>query len=257
MRLAIFGALPRELKYVIKDLGASRSSEGWPFPVYAAATRKHSITIVQTGMGIGRSVDALNAVLAKERPGLVVSVGFCGALYEQAVAGDLVLASQFLFLKPAMDQNISFSILGTTGHGSDVPEIKQMLEKLSGTIAMRKGTIVTFERPMKKRVLAKQIPAGLEFPVCDMETFGIAETCLRQEIRFLAFRAVSDTLDVEVPPELVGVVDESGEPRLGRLFTAVSTNPALVTDVLRLRRDSETAARNLGMLVEDLCRALS
>ena len=257
MRLAIFGALPRELKYVIRDLGATKSSEGWPFPVHTVATGRHNITVVQTGMGMRRAVAALHAVLDKKRPGLVVSIGFCGALYEQAVAGDLVRASQFLFLTPTMDQKMSFSSLGTTGHGPDVPEIEQTMEKLSGTITMRKGAIITFERQMKKRVLAKQIPAGLEFPVCDMETFGIAGLSRERNIPFLAFRAVSDTLDVEVPPELVGVVDEKGEPRLGRLFSAVTTNPALVTDVLRLRRDSETAARNLGMLMEQLSRALS
>src|SRR5512135_3408773 len=115
MRLAIFGALPRELKYVIRGLGATKSSEGWPFPVHTAATGRHNITIVQTGMGMNRAVASLHAVLDKERPDLVVSIGFCGALYEQAVAGDLVRASQFLFLAPTMDQKISFSTLGTTG----------------------------------------------------------------------------------------------------------------------------------------------
>ncbi len=158
---------------------------------------------------------------------------------------------------PTTDREISFSTLGTTGHSPDFPEIEQTMERLSATVAIRKAAIITFARQIKKRVLAKEIPAGLEFPVCDMETFGIAGLSRERNIPFLSFRAVSDTLDVEVPPELVGVVDENGEPRLGRLFSAVTTNPALVTDVLRLRRDSETAARNLGMLIEQLSGALS
>ncbi|MDA8433193.1 MAG: hypothetical protein M0Z60_09565 [Nitrospiraceae bacterium] len=257
MRLAIFGALPRELKYVIKDLGATKNSEGWPFPVHTAATGRHNITIVQTGMGMPRAVAALHVVLDKESPGLVLSIGFCGALYEQAIPGDLVRASQFLFLMPTTDREISFSTLGTTGHSPDFPEIEQTMERLSATVAIRKAAIITFARQIKKRVLAKEIPAGLEFPVCDMETFGIAGLSRERNIPFLSFRAVSDTLDVEVPPELVGVVDENGEPRLGRLFSAVTTNPSLVTDVLRLRRDSETAARNLGMLIKQLSGALS
>lgn len=255
MRLTILGALPRELSHIINNLGAAKSPEAWDFPVYLSTMDSSEITIVQTGMGIVRSKAALKVVLERSKPDCIVSVGFAGALYHGSSPGDLVLVSRFFLLPAGGEESANFTFMQSEVK-LNRPLPDPLVERLSGMSRIRQGSIITLKQPMKKTVLAEQIPKGLHFPVCDMETFGLAELSRERDVPFLAVRSVSDILDEEVPPELIGVVDEMGEPKLGRLFHAVTTNPALVTDVLRLRRNSETAARNLGLFIKELCRAL-
>ncbi len=255
MKLAILGALPRELSYVIKDLGAAKSPEEWPFPAYLSKLDSSEVTIVQTGMGMVRAEAALKAVLERFSPDCVMSVGFAGALYPGASPGDLVRGVRF-FIFPAVGGESATSLIRSE---LDLrPSLPgRLAEKLADLANLSEGSIITLQQQMKKSVLAERIPGGLPFPVCDMETFSVAELSLRQHIPFFAVRSISDTLDEEVPPELVGVVEETGQPNLGRLFYAVTTNPALVTDVLRLRRNSEVAARSLGRIIAELSAALS
>jgi adenosylhomocysteine nucleosidase len=256
MRLTILGALPREISYIIKNLGATKSSERWPFPVYLSAADSVDIAIVQTGMGMIRAASAMNAVLAKSTPDCIVSVGFAGALYNGAVPGELVTGSRFFIFRSAGKEPTTSSSFMQSEVKPDQPLPEPIAERLSGMASLREGSIITLEQALKKTILAEQIPEELPFPVCDMETFTLARLSLESNLPFLAVRSISDTLNEEIPPELIGVVDETGQPKLGTLFHAVTTNPALVTDVLRLKRNSEAAAKNLGLFIEELCQAL-
>jgi nucleoside phosphorylase len=256
MKLTILGALPRELSYIIKNLGSTKSPDDGPFPVHVSTTESSQITIVQTGIGIARAVAALKALLERVTPDCIISVGFAGALYQGASAGDMLRGSRF-FLFPSAGKES-----GTSPSSLMASELKLrplppfLAENISGIGNLPGGDIITLEEPMKKDAIVEKIPKSLSFPICEMETFGLAELSLERDVPFLAIRSVSDTLDEDVPQELIGVVDEMGQPKLGRLFHAVTTNPALVTDVLRLRRNSEIAAQNLGRVVEELCRGL-
>jgi adenosylhomocysteine nucleosidase len=253
--MTILGALQRELSYIIKLVGATKNPEGWPFPAYISKRDSSEITIFQTGMGTVRAGAALKAVLERFRPDCIMSVGFAGALYPGAAPGDLVRGTR-LFMLPAIVGDSATSSASESELNPRLSLPGRMADRLTALNDLRDGSIITLNQQMEKGVLAKQIPGGLPFPVCDMETFSLAELSLRRDIPFLGIRSVSDTLEEEVPPELFGVVGETGQPNLGRLFYSVTTNPALVTDVLRLRRNSEAAARSLGLLIEELSTAL-
>ncbi|MDA8431704.1 MAG: hypothetical protein M0Z60_01925 [Nitrospiraceae bacterium] len=248
MRLIVLGALPRELASIVNDLGATKSPEGWNFPVYTAKAAPSEILIAQTGMGMDRAKAALEAVLERFMPDCIVSVGFAGALYANASAGDLVEGSRLF----------KYTLAGTRpSHLSAelnpaLPLPGPFTARLSGNAHLHEGSIITLEKPMEKKGLSPHVPGGLPFPVCDMETFALGEVAVARAIPFLAVRSISDTLEEEVPPELIGVVDEMGQPKLGRLFHAVTTNPALVTDVIRLKRNSEAASQSLGRFMKEL-----
>jgi adenosylhomocysteine nucleosidase len=258
MKIAILGALPRELSYIIRNLGATKRSEGWQSPVHITVAGSSEIMIVQTGMGIARSAAALHDVLDRATPDCIVSVGFAGALYHGASPGDLVRGSRFFLLSSAGEEpGTTPSSFMASELGLRQPLPGPLSERLSAIAGLREGSIITLERPIKKTILAERIPGELSFPVCDMETYALAGLSLERNVPLLAIRSISDTMNEEIPPELIGVVDEMGQPKLGTLLHAVTTNPALVTDVLRLKRNSESAAQSLGRVVEEMCRGLS
>lgn len=90
------------------------------------------------------------------------------------------------------------------------------------------------------------------FPVCDMETFALANSAVQRRIPFIAVRSISDTADQEVPGELFDVTHESGKIAYRRLIKSVFKKPGLVKDLIRLGVNSEKAAKSLGGLLRSL-----
>ena len=115
--------------------------------------------------------------------------------------------------------------------------------------AFKVGDIVTSPRiltvdhlvidPAEKRRLASEADA------VDMESAAIAEVCAAKGIEFLAVRAVSDTSDTALSPELVGLLS-GGEVSAWKALRAIARRPSLLREFLRLARDTKLAARNLA-----------
>jgi adenosylhomocysteine nucleosidase len=244
MRIAICSAFPQELKYIIRNFGATRSSQKSPFPLFHAACQPHDLVIVQTGMGIQNAETALHFISEAFSPDTVLFVGFGGALYSNARAGDLVWAASVM--------ELSGSILTDMA----IPDPNGLAEKLSGKIRMEKGTIVTLPRRMGKKEIAAMLPANLPFAVCDMETYPAARYCAERGIPFFALRAVTDALDEEIPPELFTVTDESGKYELSRALGMILSRPHLITAAITFGRNSTIAAKHLYACVNLLTETL-
>ena len=103
--------------------------------------------------------------------------------------------------------------------------------------------ILTVDRlvsdPAEKRRLATQADA------VDMESAAIADVCAAKGIAFLAVRAVSDTSDTALSPELVGLMS-GGNVSIWKAMRALVNKPALLPELLRLGHDTKLAARNLA-----------
>lgn len=79
----------------------------------------------------------------------------------------------------------------------------------------------------------------------DMESSAIAEVCEARGLAFLAVRAVSDTVDTALSPELVRLLS-GGNVSAWKACGALLRKPSLLGEFLRLRRDTKLAARNLA-----------
>ncbi|MFI5293803.1 MAG: hypothetical protein ACHQ0Y_02115 [Thermodesulfovibrionales bacterium] len=243
-KILICAPLARELKYVLSNFPAGRR-EWTSGGIFSVQTTSGEIVLLRTGIGTHHSESSLTTLLGELRPDLIVSLGFAGALYEGLAAGDLIWASRVFFLSDRTPDT----------KGPELPEIplpesKRVADKLAGIISFREGCIVTLESLVKKPEIRKRLPAKISFPVCDMETFVLARTATRQGIPFFAARSISDTSDHEIPPELLDIFDESGKILYFRLSKRVLYKPGLLMDMVRLRRNSERAAKSLGNLVK-------
>jgi adenosylhomocysteine nucleosidase len=120
---------------------------------------------------------------------------------------------------------------------------------------LRVGDIVTSPRiltvdhlvadPAEKRRLAESHDAL----AVDMESAAIEEVCAQYGVPFLAVRAVSDTADTALSPELVRLLSGS-KVSVWKAIRALVRRPRLLGEFRRLARDTKLAAEKLaGALV--------
>ncbi len=194
-------------------------------------------------MGTCNAQAALEYVLKEYHPRVIVSMGFGGALHEEVRAGDLIWPSKVY-------------LLGARVEGAlELPDVGELSGKLSGRIAMKRGSAVTLRRPMAKSDI-RRIISPLALTVCDMETFPLAELSVRQGLPFFAFRSITDTADEDIPHELFGVSDRAGEYKVSRSVRLLLSRPNLIPSAVRLGRTSRRASRNLCTAVRALIDVL-
>src|SRR5207248_173173 len=116
---------------------------------------------------------------------------------------------------------------------------------------LRVGDVVTSPRivtvdhlvadPAEKQRLVEQTGAD----AVDMESAAVAEVCAARGVPFLAVRAVSDTVDTALSPELVRLLS-GGRVSPWKAAVTLAGKPSLLGEFRRLARDTKRAARNLA-----------
>ena len=105
--------------------------------------------------------------------------------------------------------------------------------------------ILTVDRlvsdPAEKRRLAELHNVD----AVDMESAAIQDLCAERNVSFRAIRAVSDTIDTALSPELVRLLS-GGHVSIWKALGALGRRPVLLGEFLRLGRDTKEAARNLS-----------
>jgi adenosylhomocysteine nucleosidase len=253
MIVALFAAFPQELKHIRKNRPSEQTSELRPFLLQGKQHPPCDVITVQTGVGAANAETAFRYVLQDCSPDIVLSVGFGGALYEDAEIGDIVWSfHSFLIRGDRIGQNEYLS-------EDDAPDsafVRQIGEKLRERTAAKEGRIVTLSEMMPKSNIRKRIPDDLPFPVCDMETFYLARLSHQNRVPFLAVRSITDRQDEDIPPELLAVTDRTGQYHFLRAFGLLLAKPKLIPASIKLGRNAARASKNLGMAVDSLMEIL-
>jgi adenosylhomocysteine nucleosidase len=101
--------------------------------------------------------------------------------------------------------------------------------------------------PADKRALAARTGAD----AVDMESAAVEEACTARGVTFLAVRAVSDSVDTALSPELVRLLS-GGRVSPWKAAVALAGKPSLLGEFRRLARDTALAARNLAIALVDV-----
>jgi nucleoside phosphorylase len=245
VRLAIFAALHRELGPLIEDLRAVRAAGSHLSCIYLAADYSTEIILVITGMGPAKALAAVSFICKEYCPEIVLSVGYGGAMYQGAAGGELIWADNFFIIRgdgPA--ENLK------------MPAEDKMIDRIARDIGIKHGAIVTIPDFMKKAEIIKLIPGKIENPVCDMETYPLADFCAQQRIRFAAIRSITDLYDQDISYDIAGIVDASGEYSIFRALRIMISRPLLLPALLRLGIYSRRASLNLKRAVRACLDAL-
>ncbi|HEX3758927.1 MAG TPA: hypothetical protein VHW23_09485 [Kofleriaceae bacterium] len=216
----ILVALPAELRSVAGALGARRGGGG-------ARGRLGAVRAVALAVGVGGG--AARAVAA-ERPGLVISCGFAGALDPALVPGDLVLASS---VRDEAGESIAASepVLGAARRVLDSGDPACLAE---GELLCTTEVAATAEA---KRALIR--PGRL---AVDLESGPAAHAARRAGVAWLALRVVLDPLDADLPAFALAARASYVVPALRHALRG----PRAAAELAELARRARTASRSLS-----------
>lgn len=220
MRIAVFTAL-REERLAVRSawqLESAGSLLGTEVEV------GQEVVVACTGVGPHRMSDCVERVTRVFSPDLTLLVGYCAGLKPQLKVGDLVADSR--------------------GEPSLLERLAELYPRLRVGPIANSGFLTSAE---DKSALAHDNP---ESPAADMETKAFFEAS--GSLPSLAIRAVSDTLDTNLPLNFGDYLDNWGFPDTWAIAKAVMARPRVVGQMVGLARDSSLATKALADLLVHL-----
>jgi adenosylhomocysteine nucleosidase len=91
----------------------------------------------------------------------------------------------------------------------------------------------------------------------DMESFEILSAAREHKMSAVAIRVISDTSERDIPALLDNMVDDAGHVKIVGVIRGVVRHPIYLPALIRLGRDSRTAAEALARFLEGYIHKLS
>jgi adenosylhomocysteine nucleosidase len=189
------------------------------------------------GIGTQQAEAAADKLLAQGVQALA-SVGLAGGLAPGHKAGQIVIASDMLYLGTDRIEG---------PWKADAAGIVLARDTLGAAgIKIECGTLLTADKAVLTRQQKADLFARTRALTVDMESAAVAGVARRASIPFFGLRAVCDPADVSVAPELYHCLDSNGHIRTAGLMLSVARRPALVGDMLRMGRSFAVARKSLA-----------
>ncbi len=207
------------------------------WPVFEALFAGVHVRAILTGMGQDHALEAAKKFLA-DKPDLCISTGLAGSLRSEHCPGDILAAR----------------LISEVGEPVAVASHTELLAMAVDCGARQIECLATSKtivaRAEQKRQLANQAEA------VEMESFAILAEAARYGVPAVAIRAVSDTLDFDMPYEFERARDAQGQIRVMGVLSQVLRKPAGLPDLLRLTRDCRFASKCLAIFLDDYVGAM-
>ncbi len=185
---------------------------------------RREVEVILVGVGKKNAERAIRGVLAKDRPGLVLSCGFAGGLRPDLVTGTAIFAADpETGLEPAL---LAAGAKPARFHCADrvvaTAEDKRALREATGADAV------------------------------EMESEAVCAACREHKIPCGTVRVVLDTAQEDLPLDFNQLMTTEQKFSHRRLALALMRRPGKAGALLRLQRQARTAAEKLGQLLVDL-----
>jgi adenosylhomocysteine nucleosidase len=208
------------------------------FTAYEAKIGRATVDFVVTGMGMENARRGTTAAVSSEHQACI-GAGFAGALKPTLKIGDVLAAravqvlgknktlecSRNLFMAAFENQAIEAKMFLTADHVIGTAEEKRRLSPFADAV--------------------------------DMESFATISVAREKNVSALAVRVISDRFDEDMPAEIGTTVDERGRVKIGGVVKHVATHPLQLPALIRLGRQSHTAAEALAHFLEAFIKELS
>ena len=236
--IGIVAALPEELSVLKQRLSGARRRSVGGLEASAGRLRDREACLMVTGEGMRLAAAGADALLAESSLAALVGIGVAGGLSEGLAPGDLVLARR---------------VLAPDGEAFEPPA--GPWSERQGSSSLVSGTVVTVDaiaaKARDKRRLAERL--RLEPPaVVDLESAAWARAAQGRSLPWSIVRAVSDTIDEDLPLDFERFRKEDGSISRSRLVAHAVVRPALMLELDRLRRRVNRCAERLADAVEEL-----
>lgn len=221
-----------------KRLRNLQSRKAGGFEVFSAQIGRASVDFVVSGMGLESARRAAEAAMPPA-PAICLASGFAGALKPQYKIGDIVAARSVQLLGKAKTIECSRNIVmaALENQARDAKMFLTVSEVVSSS-----------EEKQKLSPFADAV---------DMESFATLTVAQEKKIPAAAVRVISDRLDEDMPANIETTVDDRGRVKIGGVVKHVARHPLQIPALIRLGRESRTAAEALAHFLEAFIKELS
>ena len=205
--IAVTFALPAESSNFIKLL-QRRSRQG---VLVRGTFHNIDVCVLHTGVGEHSTRRRVGEFLQSQKPELLVSSGFAGALTDRLRVGDILLADNY-----------------------SAPENLANARRLLPSSRTHIGSLSTAPAIVDSAAQRDDLARESGSLAVDMETRFIAEACSQSAIPMLAIRAISDSpsAPMPVPPDVMFDIERQ-RTRFAALALYVAKNPTALAKLTR------------------------
>jgi len=239
--VGIVFALSMEAGYFEDRLAGLISIKGHAFTVRTGGLAGRGVAVITSGHGQSAAHRAAEVLIAGHRPRWVISAGFAGGLQPQIKRGDIVMAD---------------SVAGENGERLTI-DLRMPDGKQHSPGGVHVGRVLTTDRIIHTAKDKRLLGATNDALAVDMESFAVAKVCQEEKQRFLAIRAITDTVDDELPPDVERLLNRPNMVRkIGAAAGSLLRRPSTAKDLWRLRESSIVAASRLAKFLEGVVKQL-
>jgi len=199
--------------------------------VVAAGSDSNDSHFLQTGTG-PLNLDALTEQVTELRATGLISIGTAGGLSPHLLPGTLLIPKRILL-----------------GNGTVVPTDPDwhadIYQALNPHCPVDTGDLLTLNELVRRPEQKKSLYDKTQAIAIDMESGQLAQLAERIGVRFLALRAVMDSVDDEIPGAAAVSVNEQGDLALGTLLKYLLKNPGDIAGMITTARRFRVSARIL------------
>jgi adenosylhomocysteine nucleosidase len=224
-------ALPIEISTFLARCERVRKYTGSNFVFRGGKYDGIRIVVVESGTGQTRARRATHALLDAHSPKWILSCGFAGALVPHIRVGDVVVADSIV---DGQGQQLLIDV----GFPADARQ------------GIHIGRLLTYDTIARLVSEKQQLAARYSAIAVDMESLAVAQVCRERGVRFLGIRVISDDLTSDLPVEVLSLVGPTGTTRLGAAMAAIWSRPSSVTDMWKLRKAAQVAAKRLATFLD-------
>ena len=188
------------------------------------AGERRDLKVLLVGMGKRNAERAIRAALAVEQPELVLTCGFAGGLRPELAMGTVVFdADPETGLEPAL---LAAGAKPARFHNA---------QRVAATA-------------QEKRALRESTGAD----AVEMESQSVRAVCRERKIPSATVRVILDAAQEDLPLDFDHLMTADQQMSYGKLALTLMKSPGKVGALLRLRRQTNAAAENLGQVLARL-----
>jgi adenosylhomocysteine nucleosidase len=219
----------------LRDL---REVEVHDVTLYQAQIGRAQVDFVVSGMGIANAGRVAASVMKPDYQ-FCISSGFAGALSDKYEVGDILVAEGVQQLGKSTTLKCSRNLV----YAARDDGAKQVPLFLTSD-----HVVSTVEEKARLAPFAGAV---------EMESFAIASAAQARKLSVVAIRVISDTTERDLPIRIDTMVDERGRVSVGGVVKQVVYHPLQLPALIRLGRESKTAAEALANFLEAFIKKLS
>jgi len=197
------------------------------WPVFEAMFGGAQVRAILTGMGQEHALNGAKRSLTY-RPDICISTGLAGSLRSGYRPGDIMAAR----------------LVSEVGEPVAVASHRELLSTAVDCGARQIERLATSKTLVRRAEHKREL--GSQAEAVDMESYTILAEAARCGVPAVAIRAISDSVDFDVPYDFEKARDARGQIRVMGVLSQVLRRPAGLPDLLKLAHDSRFASRRLA-----------